>query len=166
MKRYLRRLVRQLRSPSSRRGLARAARSQRGFNLIEIMVVITIMGLLMSIVGISVVNVLEGAKEDTTKTAMGNIKNALTMYKLDNGRYPSTTEGLQALIRAPASAKKPNKKYLDSDSVPKDGWDQEFLYFSPGTHGNHEFELISYGGDGREGGEDTKADINSWELTK
>ena len=140
-----------------------AMRAQRGFNLIEIMVVITIMGLLAGIVGIYVSGALDSAKQDTTRNQMKIIEDALVMYKLDNGRFPTTSEGLQALISAPSTAKKPGKKYLNSDNVPRDGWDYEFLYFSPGTRGNHDYEIISYGADGREGGDGYDADIFSWE---
>ncbi len=132
-----------------------------GFNLIEIMVTIAIIGVLMAVVGINVIGVFEDSKVDATKSTMNNVKSALTMYKLDNGRYPTTSEGLNALLSAPPSSKKPGKKYLEA--MPKDGWDQEFIYYSPGTHGNHDYELISLGGDGREGGDGTDADIHSWE---
>ncbi len=150
-------------SPERLEAVDAALRAQRGFNLIEIMVVITIMGLLAGIVGIYVTGALDSAKQDTTRNQMKIIENALVMYKLDNGRFPTTSEGLQALISAPSTAKKPGKKYLNSDTVPKDGWDYDFLYFSPGTRGNHEYEIISYGADGREGGDGYDADIYSWE---
>lgn len=138
------------------------SRDNKGMTLVEIMVVITIIGLLMSIVGVSVLGSLEGAKADTTCTQIGNLKSTLTYYKIDNGRYPTSSEGLEALIRAPASAKK-KKKYLDSDEIPKDGWDNAFIYNSPGSQGDHDFEIISYGADGQPGGEDENKDINSWE---
>ncbi len=163
MKKWFKASVRQLLSQERAALWRDAARSQRGFNLIEIMVVITIMGLLAGIVGIYVAGALDSAKQDTTRNQMKIIENALVMYKLDNGRFPSTSEGLQALISAPSTAKKPGKKYLNSDTVPRDGWDYEFLYFSPGTRGDHDYEIISYGADGREGGDGYDADIYSWE---
>jgi len=146
--------------------IRKGARSQQGFNLIEIMVAITIIGILMAIVGVNVLGALDSAKVDATRATMSNMSNGLVMYKLDNGRYPSTSEGLQGLISAPSSAKRPGKKYLNSDSVPLDNWDQEFMYFSPGTRGNHDYEIVSHGADGQEGGDGNNADINSWELTR
>jgi len=153
--------------PSDRtQGVGALARSQRqaGFNLIEIMVAITIIGILMGVVGVNVLGFLETAKVENTKASMKNIESALIMYKLDNGHFPSTSEGLGSLISAPPSAKKAGKKYLNLDEVPLDEWDNDYLYFSPGTRGDHEYELISYGGDGRDGGEAEEADINSWEI--
>lgn len=153
-----------VRALQASRTRAQRRQAQAGFNLIEIMVAIAIIGVLMAIVGINVIGALDSAKIDASKTSMGNVKSALLMYKLDNGRFPSTSEGLNALVQAPAGSKKPGKKYLDS--MPKDGWDNEFMYFSPGTRGNNEYEIISYGSDGQDGGQDSAADINSWELTK
>jgi len=170
MKFWIERLVKRVRGKlsfcESNRTVKALLRSQRGFNLIEIMVVITIMGMLMGMVGIYVVGVLDDAKADTSRNQMKTIENALVMYKLDNGRYPSTTEGLQALISAPSTVEKAGKKYLNSDTVPKDGWDNDYLYFCPGTRGNHDYEIISYGADGREGGEKADADITSWDTRR
>lgn len=170
MNRQMKRFFRRMMSPNGRAVLRVASRmnpqAQAGFNLIEIMVAIAIIGVLMAIVGVNVLGALDSAKIDASKSTMNNVKSALIMYKLDNGRYPSTSEGLQALISAPSSAKKPGKKYMESESVPRDGWDQEFMYFSPGTRGNHEYEIISYGADGAEGGSDNNSDINSWEVLK
>ncbi len=112
-------------TPGRFRAVEAALDAQRGFNLIEIMVVITIMGLLAGIVGVYVSGALESAKQDTTRNQMKIIENALVMYKLDNGRFPSTSEGLQALISAPSTAKKPGKKYLNSDTVPRAGGDHD-----------------------------------------
>jgi len=170
MNRQMKRLIRRMMSRNGRAVLRVASRmnpqAQAGFNLIEIMVAIAIIGVLMAIVGVNVLGALDSAKIDASKSTMNNIKSALIMYKLDNGRYPSTSEGLQALIAAPSSAKKPGKKYMESDSVPRDGWDQEFMYFSPGTRGSHEYEIISYGADGAEGGDGNNADVNSWDVLK
>lgn len=171
MSKHLKRTLRRLTTPRGRAALrayahAQGRSRQAGFNLIEIMVAIAIIGVLMAVVGVNVLGALDSAKIDASKGAMNNIKSALIMYKLDNGRYPTTSEGLQALISAPGSAKKPGKKYLDADAVPRDGWDNEFAYFSPGTRGSHEYEIISYGADGQEGGQDAGTDINSWEVGK
>lgn len=172
MQRTLRRLVRRTLTSRGRAavramGLAlgrTGANPQAGFNLIEIMVAIAIIGVLMAVVGINVIGALDSAKVDASKSSMGTLKNALIMYKLDNGRYPTTSEGLAALVQAPSSAKKPGKKYVEG--VPKDGWDNDFAFFSPGTRGQNDFEIISYGADGQEGGADSSADINSWEILK
>lgn len=172
MQRTLRRLVRRTFTSRGRSAvramslaLGRSPRNaQAGFNLIEIMVAIAIIGVLMAVVGINVIGALDSAKIDASKSSMGTLKNALIMYKLDNGRYPTTSEGLSALVQAPSSAKKPGKKYVEG--VPKDGWDNDFAYFSPGTRGQNDFEIISYGSDGQEGGADNAADINSWEILK
>lgn len=166
MKRWIKRVLRICLSSERSDAIKGALRAQKGFNLIEIMVVITIMGMLMGLVGVKVLSVLADAKVDNTRNQIKAIENMLVMFKLDNGRFPTTTEGLQALISAPPGVKKAGKQYLNSDTVPLDGWDNDFLYFCPGSRGNHEYEIISYGGDGREGGEGTDADINSWDTPK
>jgi general secretion pathway protein G len=94
------------------------------------------------------------------------LETALHLYKLDNGSYPSTEQGLSALVEPPESGTLPPKwrkgGYLEKASVPKDPWANEFVYFSPGV--NSDFDLISYGPDGESGGEDENADINNWEI--
>lgn len=145
------------------RALGRRGRGEAGMSLIEIMVVITIIGLMMSVIGVSVLGALEDAKVDTTKSQIKNLENALLQYKVANGRFPTSSEGLDALINPPANAKK-KRKFLNADAVPVDAWDNEFMYYSPGTHGAHDYEIISYGSDMSPGGSDADADINSWEI--
>lgn len=143
--------------------LRNAREDERGMSLIEIMVVLTIIGLVTSVIGVAVLGSLEDAKIDTTRTQMKNLQSALMQYKIANGRYPTSSEGLDALINPPPSAKK-KRPFLQGDSVPGDAWDSDFIYYSPGTHGNHDFEIISYGADSAAGGDGVDADINSWEL--
>lgn len=138
------------------KNLVKKATDVRGMTLIEIMVVITILGIIAAIIGVNVVGYLEEAKVKATKVQIKNIESALIKYKIDHGYYPSTTDTLRALL-AP-------KKYLASDSLPKDEWGNDFIYYSPGIYGDHDYEIISYGADGKEGGEDENADIKSYEL--
>jgi general secretion pathway protein G len=121
-------------------------------SLVEIMVVIAIIGVLMTVLAVNVVSKLDEANADATRIQMTNIKNELIMYAAKHqGKYPSTGDGLAAL-----------KKQFPNGEVPKDAWGGEFAYFSPGTHGDHDFEIVSYGKDGKEGGDDADADITSW----
>ncbi len=146
------------------RATARAlVRSQAGMTLVEIMVVITILGILMTIVGVAALNRLEEAKVDTTMVQIGNIEGALTQYKVNYGKYPTTGEGLEALINPPADKHgRTHESYLDSDTVPVDAWGNPFLYTSPGS--SRDYEIVSLGNDGVEGGEKKDADIKSWEI--
>ncbi len=132
---------------------------ERGFTLIEVLVVLIILGLIAALVVPRITGRVDEAKIETTKIQMKAIKNALEQYKLDNGRYPTTEQGLKALVEKPTIPPVPSrwKKYLDK--VPKDGWDRDFIYISPGV--NHPYELRSRGPDGEEGTED---DIDVWEL--
>jgi general secretion pathway protein G len=95
-----------------------------------------------------------------------SIETALKLYKLDNGSYPSTEQGLEALVEAPSVGQLPRAwrdgGYLEKGRVPKDPWENEFIYLSPGA--NSDFDLISYGADGEPGGEDMNEDVNNWEL--
>lgn len=108
----------------------------------------------------------EEARRTKAEIQVTGIKTALKMYKLDNGIYPSTDQGLEALVEAPKSGKIPKKwkagGYLDANHVPMDPWDNPFVYISPGLNGD--FDLSSYGADGEQGGEGDDSDINSWEL--
>ena len=125
-------------------------------SLVEIMVVIAIMGIVMTVVAVNVAARFQDASVSTTKIQMNAVNEQLMMYSTKHkGKYPSTSEGLAAM-----------KKYFPNEEVPQDSFGNDFLYFSPGTHGNHPYEVISLGADGKEGGEDANADINSWELSK
>ena len=140
--------------------------SERGFTLIELMVVIVILGILAGLIIPRIMGRPEEARRMKARVQMESIETALKLYKLDSGSYPTTEQGLQALVEAPAVgelAKNWRKGgYLEKGKVPKDPWDNEYAYLSPGLNGD--FDLISYGKDGQPGGEDENEDINSWEL--
>lgn len=139
---------------------------KRGFTLIEIMVVIVILALLAALVGPKLIGRTDDAKIGTTKTQIKQLETALKLYKLDNGAYPSTDQGLNALVTKPTVGIIPkNYKeggYLESKQVPKDGWGNDYIHVSPGEHGD--YDLCSYGADGVKGGEGKNADICSWDL--
>jgi general secretion pathway protein G len=133
----------------------------RGFTLIEIMVVVVIIGLLAAIVAPNLIGNIDRAAVTRAKADLRTIDNALNLYRLDNFRYPSTDEGLQALVTNPGESSAPNwKQYLRS--VPLDPWNNDYVYVSPGQHGD--FDILTYGADGQEGGEDNNADIGNWNL--
>jgi general secretion pathway protein G len=138
----------------------------RGFTLIEIMVVIIILGILAVYIGPKIMGRPEEAKQVKAKVDISALETALKLYKLDNGVYPSTEQGLQALIEKPESGHVPAKwrdgGYLDKNKVPKDPWKNDFVYLSPGVHSD--FDIISYGSDGVPGGEKQNMDINNWEI--
>lgn len=136
-----------------------AGTRQRGFTLMELLVVLAILGLLMSLVGPRVLNQLGGAKTKTTGIQIKDLEQSLEMYKLDVGRFPSTEEGLAALVEKPGSAAGWNGPYLKSD-VPLDPWNREYLYKYPGERG--EVDIFSYGQDGQPGGEGEDADVGNW----
>ncbi len=144
----------------------RLSRGEQGFTLLEIMVVIVVLGILFAYVGTRVLGVDEQAKQDMAKIQMKTFETALKMYKLHNGSYPSSEQGLHALIEEPSTGA-PAKRYqsggyLDSRKVPLDPWDNEYLYRSPGENGP--FDIISTGSDGQLGGQEFAEDINNWEL--
>lgn len=141
-------------------------KNQGGFTLIELMVVIVILGILAGMIVPRIMDRPEEARRTKAEIDIGAISQALKMYKVDNGNYPSMDQGLRALIELPQTgqlAKNWKGPYLDKGSVPKDPWENEYIYINPGMHGS-DFDLMSYGADGELGGEDTNADINSWEL--
>jgi general secretion pathway protein G len=139
--------------------------NRHGFTLIEIMVVIVILAMLAALVGPKLIGRTDDAKIQTTRTQIGNMETALKLYKLDNGTYPSTEQGLNALVAKPTVGVIPkNYKeggYLEKKQVPKDGWGNDYLYVSPGEHGD--YDLFSYGSDGAKGGEGKNSDISNWE---
>ena len=138
----------------------------RGFSLIELMVVVIILGILAMYIGPKLMGRTEQAKETQARVQMEALETALKLYKLDNGVYPSTEQGLMALIEQPETGNVPKKwrkgGYLEKGKVPPDPWGNEFIYVSPGVH--DDFDILSYGADGVPGGEDENKDINSWEV--
>ena len=138
---------------------------QSGFTLIEIMVVVVILGVLAAIIVPRFLSRPDEAKVTKTKVDMKSLEEALGLFKLDNGFYPSTEQGLKALVEKPEIGRIPEKfqagGYLKR--VPNDPWGTPFVYLSPGVQ-SRDFDLISYGADGQPGGENFDADINSWDL--
>ena len=137
-----------------------------GFTLIELMVVIVILGILAGLIIPRIMGRPEEARQMKAKVQMESIETALRLYKLDNGDYPTTEQGLQALVEPPTVGELPRAwrqgGYLEKGKMPKDPWENDYIYLCPGLHGD--FDLVSYGADGQPGGEDKNADINSWEL--
>jgi len=137
-----------------------------GFTLIELMVVIVILGILAGLIIPRIMGRPEEARQMKAQVQIESIETALRLYKLDNGSYPTTEQGLQALVEAPTVGELPRAwregGYLEKGKVPKDPWGNEYIYLSPGLHG--EYDLSSYGADGQPGGDDKNKDINSWDL--
>jgi len=136
---------------------------QKGFTLIEIMVVVVIIGLLATLVLPRVLGRQEQAQIEKTRADIQALSSALKLYKLDNFNFPSTQQGLEALVREPAGdpPAKNWKKGGYVERLPDDPWGNAYQYLSPGQHG--EFDLWSWGSDGKPGGEDAAADITNWE---
>ena len=130
-----------------------------GMTLIEILVVLVLIGVVLGIVGGNFIGRGEKAKADAAKIEIGQIGQTLDLYKLEIGRYPTTQEGLQALIAAPAGVTNWNGPYWKKSSVPKDPWGNEYKYVSPAQ--NAPYEISSLGADGKEGGEGPNKDITS-----
>lgn len=139
---------------------------QRGFTLIELMVVIVILGVLAGLIIPRVMGRPDEARQAKAKMQMAGLETALKLYKLDNGNYPTTEQGLRALVEAPTVGILPKNwragGYLEKGKAPKDPWGNEFVYISPGAHGD--FDLVCLGKDGEPGGEGVDADINNWEI--
>ncbi len=156
-------IMQQTMQRESQRMMKQAIR-QRGFTLIEIMVVMVILGLLVAIVGPNIMGRSDQAKVTVAETQMKNIANALDLYKLDNGHYPSTQQGLDALVSKPSGNPEPRNYNPEGymNSVPQDPWGSEYQYISPGAE--QPYNLYSYGSDGREGGEGDAADISVWDV--
>jgi general secretion pathway protein G len=138
-----------------------AERPIRGMTLIEILVVLTLIAVVMGIVGGNYLQRGEQAKAKAAKIEIEQIGQTLDLFKLEVGRYPTSQEGLQALIAAPAGVNNWNGPYWKKGTLPKDPWGNEYKYTSPGQHGA--YDITSLGADGKEGGEGTNKDINSWE---
>ncbi|HOD29173.1 MAG TPA: type II secretion system major pseudopilin GspG [Syntrophales bacterium] len=138
----------------------------RGFTLIELMVVIVILGILAGLIIPRIMGRPDEARQAKARMQIESIETALKLYKLDNGTYPTTEQGLKALVEAPAAGQLAKNwrqgGYLERGKVPKDPWGNDFVYLSPGVHGD--FDLSSSGADGEAGGEGKDKDITSWEI--
>ena len=144
--------------------MKRQRNTQSGFTLIEIMVVVVILGILAAIVVPKVMDRPDAARVTKAKQDIRALESALNLYKLDNFNYPSTDQGLEALVKKPSgNPEARNWKqggYLDR--LPKDPWQHDYQYLNPGTHG--EVDIFTYGADGRPGGDGYNADIGNWSL--
>jgi general secretion pathway protein G len=152
--------------PKMRYGVASAptGRRSRGFTLIEIIVVITIMAIMAALIVPRVVGRTDDARVAAARQDIATLMNALKLYRLDNGRYPTSEQGLRALVEKPSADPIPQNwktgGYLDAPSVRKDPWNNDYQYLNPGLHG--EIDVLSFGRDGQPGGEGPDADIGSW----
>ncbi len=139
---------------------------RRGFTLIEIMAVVLIIGLLIGLVGTQVFQQVGAARVGTTRAQIWCLEASLGFYQMDNGRFPTTEQGLDALVHKPSGAPVPRNwrtgGYVKGGAVPKDAWGGDFQYESPGTNNTDSFDLWSLGADGAPGGNDNDADIGNW----
>jgi len=137
-----------------------------GFTLIEIMAVVVIIGLLSSVVGFAVFQQIDKARVVAVRAQIDRIESSLELYNMDNGRFPTSEQGLDALIEAPTSAPEPINYqaggYIKGGQLPVDSWGNEYEYESPGTNNSNSYDIWSYGKDGTPGGEELNADIGNW----
>jgi general secretion pathway protein G len=136
--------------------------SQRGFTLIEIMVVVVIIALMSTVVIVNVMGNVDTAKAAKVKQDIRSLETMLTLYHLDNSRYPTTEQGLRALVEKPADPSVTNWRDGGYGKLAKDPWKRPYLYQSPGEHGD--YDIMSLGADGEPGGEKANADIGNWNL--
>jgi general secretion pathway protein G len=139
---------------------------RQGFTLIEIMAVVLIMGLLAGIVGTVVVGQIGQARSQTAKAQIKQLESALTFYQMDNGRFPTSEQGLEALVERPGSGPEARNwrpgGYIQGGVVPTDPWGYPYGYEHPGAENEHSFDIWTYGADGQAGGENENADIGNW----
>jgi general secretion pathway protein G len=140
-------------------GRSRGKDGESGFTLVEMLVVITIIGLIMALVGPRVLNYLSESKVKTARIQIESFTQALDLFYLDNGRYPSSSEGLSALVERPGAAGSWNGPYIKTATVPTDPWGRPYLYRAPGDHAP--YEIASYGASGQPGGTGVGAEIKS-----
>ena len=138
-------------------------KKQRGFTLLELMVVVVIIGVLGALIVPNFMDRPNEARVTAAKTDIASIMQALKLYKLDNHRYPTAEQGLNALVARPASGPVPANWKSYMDKLPNDPWGMPYQYLNPGVHGD--VDVMSFGADGKSGGEGFDADIGSWQLT-
>lgn len=145
-----------------------AGGSQQGFTLLEILIVVMIIGLLTTILATNLIGRSVDAQRQLCATQLRQLEQALEMYRLDNGRYPTAEQGLDSLVHEPPGEPRPRRYppggYLRADAL-KDPWSSPYQYRIPGQRNAHSFDLYSYGPDGVEGGEGQDADIANWDTT-
>ncbi len=139
----------------------RRRRSEEGYTLVELLVVLAILGLLIAIAAPRLIHHLSAARVQTAHLQIQQLGSVLDIYKLDTGRYPTQQEGLQALVAAPPGEQSWNGPYLKTKDSLTDPWGHPYQYRFPGAHGD--YDLYSLGADGREGGDGENADITSWQ---
>ena len=134
---------------------------QAGFSLVEMLVVLVIIGLIMGLVGPRVLSYLVESRVKATRLQIESFSNSLDLFYVDNGRYPTTQEGLAALMDRPPDAARWSGPYLKGNSVPNDPWGNQYVYRSPGNHGA--YDLMSYGANGQQAGENSDTEIANWQ---
>ena len=146
--------------------MAAGERGRAGFTLIEIMAVVLIIGLLSTIVGAAIFRQIDRAKVTAAKAQLTSLEGVLELYRMDNGRFPTTEQGLAALVSVPTidpvPRNYPQGGYLKDRRLPSDPWDEPYHYEMPGTNNPHAFDLWSFGADNAPGGEGVDADIGNW----
>lgn len=142
-------------------------RDRRGFTLIEIMAVVLIMGLLMAVVGVNIKAQIDKARLATARAQITQLESALEFYRMDNGRYPTSEQGLDALVREPSGDPAPRNYppggYLKKADALLDPWGESFLYANPGSHNEHSYDLWTQGADAAPGGEGGDSDMGNWD---
>ena len=137
------------------------------FTLIEIMAVVLIIGLLSTLVGVAVFQQVDKGRVTATRAQINNLEAVLELYRMDNGRFPTTEQGLEALVSATTTSPEPRNfpqgGYLKGGRIPVDPWGEEYQYEAPGQHNSHAFDLWSFGADGATGGNEIEADIGNWD---
>lgn len=151
------------RSAAVNPGALRSLRAARGFTLMEVLVVVVILGILAAVVAPKFLDKPGEARQIKARSDIQALSTALNMYKLDNFNYPSTNQGLEALVSKPGGLPEARNWKAGGyiDRLPKDPWGRDYVYLSPGQHGD--FDLYTLGGDGRPGGEGEDADVASWD---
>ena len=141
-------------------------RGRAGFTLIEIMAVVLIIGMLGALIGTFVAERIDQARVTSTRLQINQLEAALDFYRMDNGRYPTSDQGLESLVSKPSIAPEPRyyrpEGYLQGGRLPSDPWGEAYQYVAPGTHNPHAFDLWSLGADSKPGGEGTDADVGNW----